>query len=140
MTASLNKVQLIGNLGSDPKSISGKDGNLFVTVSLATNEAVKVNGEWQSKVEWHSLIFFGVLTKVTEYLHKGSQIYAEGRLRNGQWTDKEGNNRQSVSIVVSNIQLLGQNKGSDVTDNNLAESHLTQMREMLTVDSEEVPF
>ena len=80
MTASLNHVQLIGNLGADPKSITGKNGQSFVTATLATNESFKRNDEWKTRVEWHQLLLFGKLSKVAEYLKKGSQIYLEGKV------------------------------------------------------------
>lgn len=141
MTASLNKVQLIGNLGAEPKIITGKDGQSFVTATLATNESFKQGDVWKTRVEWHHLIFFGNLTKVTEFLHKGSQTFIEGRLRANTWTDKEGHNRQSISIVVSNIQLLGQVKANeDKSETNTAEMHIAQMREMLQQESEDLPF
>ncbi|ADG24318.1 single-stranded DNA-binding protein [Legionella pneumophila] len=140
MTASLNRVQLIGNLGADPKSIAGKDGQSFVTTTLATNESFKQNDEWQTRVEWHQLVLFGKLTKVTEYLKKGSQVYLEGKLRSNQWTDNEGKARQALSIVVSHIQLLSLPKPTDESSNKIAEQHMAQMREMLQPDSEEIPF
>lgn len=140
MTATLNKVQLIGNLGADPKILSTKDDNLFITASLATNEAVKQNGEWTTRVEWHQLVIFGALTKITEYLQKGSQVFIEGKLRTNQWKDKDGNNRQGVSIVVSNIQLLGSNNPREDAQFTTAQDHLAQMRDVLTADSEDVPF
>ena len=132
MTVSLNRVQLIGNLGADPKTITSKDGQSFVTATLATNELFKQNSELKNRVEWHQLIFFGNQIKVTEYLHKGSLIFIEGTLRSSQWTDKDGNNRQSISIVVSNIQFLRSGKSNDdKSQTNIAESHMTLMREML---------
>ncbi len=140
MTAALNKVQLIGNLGGDPKSITGKDGQSFITVTLATNESFKQNEEWKSRVEWHQLLMFGKLTKVADYLKKGSQVYIEGILRSNHWTDSDDNNRQSLSIVVNNIQLLSQPKSADETSNKNAERHVAEMREMLQEPSEDVPF
>lgn len=140
MTASLNRVQLIGNLGADPKSITGKDGQSFVTATLATNESFKQNDKWQTRVEWHQLILFGKLTKVAEYLKKGSQVYLEGKLRSNQWTDNEGMTRQTLSIVVNHIQLLSPPKASDESSNKTAEHHMAQMRDMLQPDSEEIPF
>lgn len=140
MTVSLNRVQLIGNLGADPKSITGKDGQSFVTATLATNESFKQNDEWQTRVEWHQLILFGKLTKVAEYLQKGSQVYLEGKLRSNQWTDNEGKIRQALSIVVSHIQLLSSPKPADESSNKTAEQHMAQMREMLQPNSEEIPF
>ena len=140
MTASLNKVQLIGNLGAEPKTITSQNGQSFVTATLATNESFKQNDEWKTRVEWHQLVMFGKLTKVAEYLQKGSQVYVEGKLRSNQWTDGDGNTRQSVSVVVSNIQLFGQSKPADETARKTAESHMAQMREMLQAESEDIPF
>ncbi|WP_019215229.1 single-stranded DNA-binding protein [Legionella tunisiensis] len=140
MTASLNRVQLIGNLGADPKSITGKDGQSFVTVTLATNESFKQNDEWKTRVEWHQLVLFGKLTKVAKYLNKGAQIYLEGKLRSNQWTDNEGKARQALSIVVSHIQLLSTSKSTDESSSKTAEQHMAQMREILQPDSEEIPF
>ncbi|CZP78134.1 Helix-destabilizing protein [Legionella pneumophila] len=140
MTASLNKVQLIGNLGAEPKTITSQNGQSFVTATLATNESFKQNDEWKTRVEWHQLVMFGKLTKIVEYLQKGSQVYVEGKLRSNQWTDGDGNTRHSLSIVISNIQLLGQSKPADETANKTAESHMAQMRDMLQADSEDVPF
>ena len=140
MTASLNKVQLIGNLGAEPKTITSQNGQSFVTAALATNESFKQNDEWKTRVEWHQLVMFGKLTKVAEYLQKGSQVYVEGKLRSNQWTDGDGNTRHSLSIVVNNIQLLGQSKPTDETASKPAESHMAQMREMLQAESEDIPF
>ncbi|HHS3073603.1 single-stranded DNA-binding protein [Legionella septentrionalis] len=140
MTASLNRVQLIGNLGADPKSITGKDGQSFVIATLATNESFKQNDEWQTRVEWHQLVLFGKLTKVAEYLKKGSQVYLEGKLRSNQWTDNEGKTRQTLSVIVNYIQLLSHPKSADESSNKTAEHHMAQMREMLQTDSEEIPF
>ncbi len=140
MTAALNRVTLIGNLGADPKTIVGKDGQSFVTATLATNEAFKQNEEWKTRVEWHQLVIFGKLTKISEYLQKGSQVYVEGKLRSNHWTDGDGNTRHSLSIVVNNIQLLGHSKPVDETANKTAENHMAQMREMLQQNSEDIPF
>lgn len=140
MTAALNRVTLLGNLGADPKTIAGKDGQSFVTAILATNETFKQNEEWKTRVEWHQLVMFGKLTKVAEYLQKGTQVYVEGKLRSNQWTDGDGNTRHSLSIVVNNIQLLGQSKSADENSSRTAESHMAQMREMLQESSEDIPF
>ena len=143
MTAALNKIQLIGNIGADPKAITTKDGSFFVTASLATNESVKRNGKWESMVEWHLLIFFGSMTKITEHLRKGSQIYLEGRLRSNSWTDSAGSPHRTINIVVTSVQLLGyRTKEAETTElvSTSAEVHLAQMRDMLEASSEEIPF
>lgn len=144
MSATLNKVQLIGNIGAEPKSTTTKTGSIFVTTSLATNEAVKRNGEWETMVEWHQLIFFGSMIKVTEHFRKGTQVFVEGKLRSNSWTDAKGINHRATSIVVTNVQLLGQTKSKheQAPDpaSKSAEAHLAHMHDMLADDSGDVPF
>lgn len=144
MTATLNRIQLIGNIGAEPKTITTKEGKTFVTASLATNEAVKRNEKWENMVEWHQLIFFGSMTKVTEHLHKGSQVYIEGKLQSNSWTDNHGSTHRATNIVVTNVQLLSSPKQKsdqpDVAGSLNAEAHIAQMREMVETSSEEVPF
>lgn len=144
MTATLNKIQLIGNIGAEPKAVTTKDGNVFVTAPLATNEPMKRNGEWESIVEWHQLMFFGSMTKITEHLRKGSQIYVEGKLRSNSWTDKAGSLHRTTNIVVTNVQLLGHSKSKESEPAELAstsaEVHLERMRDILETSSEQVPF
>lgn len=144
MTATLNKVSLIGHIGAEPKSITTKGGDLFATASLATNESIKRNGEWESVVEWHQLVFFGNMVKITEHIRKGSQVYIEGRIRSNNWTDNAGNTQRSTSIVVTNVKLLGHAKAKEEPAEEpvsmSAETHLAHMREMLETSSEEAPF
>ena len=84
MARGVNKVTLIGNLGNDPEVRYSGNGNAVANVSLATAESWrdKDSGEQQERTEWHRVVFFGRLAEiVSEYLHKGSQIYVEGRLQ-----------------------------------------------------------
>ncbi|STX50910.1 single-strand DNA-binding protein [Legionella busanensis] len=139
MTAFLNKIQLIGHLGTEPKTITCKSGQSLVTATLATNESFKIKEERHTRVEWHQLVFFGSLTKVTDYLKKGSLVFVEGKLRSNPWTDEDGNNRHSISIVVSNIQCLGQEKANQAPTN-VADSHIANLRDMLQDNTVDVPF
>ena len=106
---SLNKVMLIGNVGRDPE-IRYLDGNAKVaTFSLATTERYKDrNGAMQENTEWHNLVAWRNLADIAEnYIKKGTQIYAEGRLRAREWTDQTGAKRRTTEIIVDNMQLLG---------------------------------
>ena len=131
MTASLNRIQLIGNIGAVPKKITGKDGQSFVTVTLATNESFKQGDEWQTSVQWYQLVLFGKQIKIAEYLKRGTLIYADGKLRTNQWQDNDGNNHQNINVIVNNIQLLAQIKFSDEISSQTASEHMAQMREKL---------
>ena len=85
MARGVNKVTLIGNLGNDPEVRYSGNGNAVANVSLATAESWrdKDSGEQQERTEWHRVVFFGRLAEiVSEYLHKGSQIYVGGPLQN----------------------------------------------------------
>ena len=113
--ASLNKVQLIGNLGDDPEVRAFPDGSRIATVSLATNDRWKdkQTGELKERPEWHQIVFAGpVVATVEKHLHKGSTIYLEGRLRTRKWQDKEGNDRYTTEVVARTFQFLGK-KTSD---------------------------
>ncbi|KXV33122.1 single-stranded DNA-binding protein [Gluconobacter thailandicus] len=105
MAASLNKVQLIGNLGKDPESRNTQGGNLIVNLTVATSETWKErqSGEKREKTEWHRVVIFNEhLAKIAEqYLRKGSKVYLEGQLQTRKWTDQSGQERYTTEIVLS---------------------------------------
>lgn len=140
--AVLNKVQLIGHIGNSPRCGETKENHFFASASLATNESYRRNGEWETKTEWHNLVFFGKLADIAaERLKKGGLVYIEGKLRSNNWTDTEGVKRQSINIVVQTIQLLDSAKPKELpeqADKPTAENYLAQMHSML--ECEEVPF
>ena len=115
--ASLNKVQLIGNLGDDPEVRAFPDGSRIATVSLATNDRWKdkQTGELKERPEWHQIVFAGpVVATVEKHLHKGSTIYLEGRLRTRKWQDKEGNDRYTTEVVARTFQFLDKKTSDSV--------------------------
>ncbi|MGE0484712.1 MAG: single-stranded DNA-binding protein [Gammaproteobacteria bacterium] len=110
MARGLNKVMLIGNLGADPEVRYTAGGSAVANVRLATAESWRDrdSGEQQERTEWHRVVFFGKLAEiVNEYLRKGSQVYVEGRLQTRKWQDRDGNERYTTEIVVSDMQMLG---------------------------------
>ena len=107
--ATLNKVQLIGNLGRDPEVGHTPNGTAVANVSLATTSTWKdrESGERQEETEWHRVVFFGRLAEVVgEYMKKGSPMYVGGRLRTRKW-DKDGQDHYSTEIVADEMQMLG---------------------------------
>ncbi len=108
--ATLNKVQLIGNLGRDPETRYTPNRTPVCTVSLATTNAWtdKQSGDRVEESEWHRVVFFGRLAEiVAEYLRKGRALYVEGRLRTRKWQDKDGRDVYTTEIVASEMQMLG---------------------------------
>jgi single-strand DNA-binding protein len=113
--ASVNKVILMGNCGKDPEVRYLPSGAAVATVTLATSSKRKdkATGEMVEDTQWHRLNFFDRLAEICgEYVKKGSQIYVEGRLKYGKYTDKDGVERNTVDITVSEMQLLGSRQGA----------------------------
>ena len=113
--ASVNKVILMGNCGRDPEVRYLPSGSAVATVTLATSTRRKdrTTGEMVEETQWHRLNFFDRLAEICgEYVKKGTQIYVEGRLRYGKYTDKDGVERQTTDITVSEMQLLGSRQGA----------------------------
>ena len=108
----VNKVILIGNLGRDPE-IQFIDGTTpMVKLPLATTETFKdKNGNLQSQTEWHNVILWRGLAELAQkYLHKGSMVYVEGRLRNRTWEDKDKIKRYSTDVHADNFVMLDKRK------------------------------
>src|ERR1700740_1516944 len=107
---SLNRVQLIGNLGKDPEVKYTPQGTPVAKVTLATNERFKdKSGNWQDRTEWHNVVLWQRLAEIAgEYLKKGSKVYIEGRLQTRSWDDKQTNQKKYMTEVVANdLVLLG---------------------------------
>ena len=104
----VNRVMLIGNLGKDP-DVQYLEGNIGVAkFSLATTETYKDrSGKLISQTEWHTVVLWRGLADLAEkYLHKGSLVYIEGRLRTRSWEDKEGNKKFATEVVGDNLIML----------------------------------
>ncbi|OOG59689.1 single-stranded DNA-binding protein [Rhodanobacter sp. C03] len=114
MARGINKVILVGNLGSDPELRSTGGGVSICSFSLATSESWtdKQSGEKQERTEWHRIKIFGRLGEIAaEYLKKGRQVYIEGSIRTDKFTGKDGVEKYFTDIIASEMQMLGSNEG-----------------------------
>ena len=110
MSRGINKAILVGNLAAEPEyRVLNNGENCVATVSLATNESYKdQQGNVQERTEWHRLVFWGKLAEIAnQYLHKGSQIYVEGKIRTRSYDDQSGERRYVTEIQVLDLQMLG---------------------------------
>ncbi len=117
MARGINKVILIGNLGSDPETRYMPGGRAVTNVRLATSESWrdKQSGETKERTEWHNVVFFNKLAEIAgEYLKKGSKVYVEGSLRTRQW-EKDGQKHYTTEIVAGEMQMLD-GRGDRVVD------------------------
>lgn len=105
MAGSVNKVILVGNLGSDPETKSFANGGKICNIRIATSETWpdKQSGERKERTEWHSVVIHsdGLVGIAEKYLRKGKKVYLEGKLQTRKWQDQSGNDRYSTEIVLN---------------------------------------
>lgn len=111
----VNKVILVGNVGIDPEVRTTESGVKVARVRLATSERYtdRQSGERKELTEWHTITLWrGLADVVDRYVHKGSQLFIEGRLRTREWMDKDNVKHYSTEILADNMQLLGSRSDS----------------------------
>lgn len=109
MAKDLNHCAFIGRLGKDPETRLMPNGDAVANFSIAVGESWKDrNGDKQEKTEWVRCVAFRKLGEIVgQYLTKGKQVYVSGKMQTRKWQDKEGQDRYSTEIVVSDMQMLG---------------------------------
>ena len=102
----LNKVMILGRLGTDPEVRTTQNGTVVATLSIATNDGIGEN----ITTEWHRVVVFGKSAEaIQKYTSKGSQLFVEGRLRTNKWKDKNGNTQYSTEIIANRFEFIGGN-------------------------------
>ncbi len=139
MSRGLNKVMIIGHLGRDPEMRYTPSGRPVTTFSVAVSRTWNtVDGERHSETEWFNIVAWGNLAEICkQYLHKGQQVYIEGRLQTRHWEDKEGQKRTSVEVVANEMMMLGDRR--DKSDTNESASEDTNQTDSES-DEDEFPF
>ena len=139
--AGVNKVILVGRLGKDPEVRYTPSGAAVANFSIATSEEWKDKntGEKQERTEWHRIVAWRRLGEICgEYLHKGSQIYIEGRLQTRDWEDRDGNKRYTTEVVAQSMQMLGGSTGKQGRAESTEESF--PVEEPISVPDDDIPF
>ena len=152
MAGSLNKVLLIGRLGSDPEVKQMVNGKNVARLSIATSNTWKDKntGEKKEKTEWHRVVIFneGLVNVVQQYVKKGTQVYIEGQLTTRKWKDeKSGVDRYSTEIILqgfnSTFKILSSKNSQieNIQDNNIEKSSLPNDENTPSNDlDDEIPF
>lgn len=109
MSSGVNKVILVGNLGSDPEVRTTSSGTTVANFRMATNEVFRTReGERDQRTEWHRIVTFGKLAEICgQYLKKGRQVYVEGRIQTREWEDQSGSKRYTTEIICNQMVMLG---------------------------------
>ena len=115
----VNKVILVGNVGMDPEVRTTENGVKVARLRLATTERFfdRQTNETREHTEWHTITLWrGLADIVDRYVHKGSQLYVEGRLRTRDWVDKDNNKRYTTEILADSMNLLGRRPDGAASD------------------------
>ncbi|HSM08035.1 MAG TPA: single-stranded DNA-binding protein [Gemmatimonadota bacterium] len=109
MSRSLNKAQIIGNLGADPEIRSTTSGVRVATLSVATSRSwTDRSGQPQEKTEWHRVVCWDKLAEICErYLKRGDRVYIEGRIEYRQWEGQDGQTKYTTEIRAREMIMLG---------------------------------
>lgn len=144
----VNKVILIGNVGTDPE-VRYLDGGVAVAnLRLATTESYKnKNGEKVDQTEWHNIVLWRGLAEIVEkYVKKGMRLYIEGRIRTRSWEDQNGVKRYTTEIYADNMQMLSSSRDNGgamgTTTTPAAGPSATKTPDITanTDDSDDLPF
>lgn len=104
---------LLGRLGKDPEARTLESGAMVVNFTLATSEVYKdkVTGERKEITDWHNVVLWrGLAETASKYLHKGDQVYIEGKMRTRSW-EKDNVTRYTTEVIGDGMTLLGGKQG-----------------------------
>lgn len=143
MARGVNKVILIGNLGTEPEVRHMPSGGAVANLTIATSEQWKdkQTGDMQDRTEWHKVVFYARLAEVCrDYLHKGSKVYIEGSLRTRKWQDKNGLDRYTTEIVGQNMQMLDSKGQTSQAPSNMDSMPGSEPLASESFEEDEIPF
>ena len=146
--AGVNKVILVGNLGRDPEIRVLDKGVKVARFSLATTESYndRNTGQRIEQTEWHNITLWRGLAEIAEkYMHKGSQVYIEGKLQTRQYQDKDGITKYATEIIGQNLTLLGTRQSPSPDQNPVSSNPVSEPKEPVNTgsdsdDTEDLPF
>lgn len=139
----LNRVFIAGYLGRDPETRVMPNGKTVTNFSIATTEKwTDKSGERQEKTEWHNIVAFDKKAEaINEYVRKGTPLLVEGKLQTRKWQDKEGNDRYSTEIVLSQFTFLpNPNRGRADGDDTASRQNEVAHQETDGGFDDDIPF
>jgi len=130
--SSLNRAQIIGNVGKDPEIRATQDGREIASFSVATSESWKdkSTGAKKESVEWHRIVVFneGLVKVIKQYVTKGTKLMVEGKIKTRKWVNKDGVDQYSTEIVLENyggqMILLGGKPSGGSSNDDVDDGHI----------------
>jgi len=134
--ASLNKVMIIGNIGSEPEMRFTPNGNPVTSFSVATNRVYTTpEGERKQETEWFTVVAWNKLAEqCNQFLTKGRLVYAEGRLRTRTWESQDGQKHYRTEIIANRVTFLDRQAAAPLPDERVEEAEVGEL------EPEDIPF
>ena len=129
----LNKMTVIGNLGTDPEMRYTPNGNPVTSFRIATTRIyTSADGERQQDTEWFTVVSWNQLAELcNQYLSKGRRAYVDGRLHSNSWVGPDGQTRFSNEIIADRVLFLDRQPSSPSA---------TENQDASTLEPEDLPF
>lgn len=117
--AALNKVMLIGNVGTDPEMRYTANGNAVTTFRMAVNRNYSgPEGERREETEWFSIVTWNKLAETcSQFLQKGRSAYVEGRLQTRSWEGQDGQRHFRTEVIANTVQFLDKGQAAPMPEN-----------------------
>ena len=116
--ASLNKIMIIGNIGSDPEMRFTPNGNPVTSFPVATNRVYTTpDGDRKEETEWFTVVAWGRLAeRCNQFLTKGRRVYCEGRLHTRTWESQDGQRHYRSEIVANLVLFLDRREAAPLSE------------------------
>jgi len=139
---SLNKVMIIGNVGTEPEMRFTPNGNPVTSFSVATNRVYTTpEGERRQETEWFNVVTWSRLAEnCNQFLTKGQRVYAEGRLRTRTWESQDGQKHSRTEIIANMVIFLDRQALADLPEEKAEEAALEPKVEEAELEPEDIPF
>ena len=134
--ANLNKVMIIGNVGSDPEMRFTPNGNPVTSFRVATNRVYTTpEGERKQETDWFTVVTWNKLAEqCNQFLSKGRLVYVEGRLHNRSWEGQDGQKRYRTEIIANRVTFLDRQSATQLGDEKVEEP------ETVEIEPDDIPF
>lgn len=140
----VNKVLLIGRVGTDPELRKMENSRSKLNLRIATTESYKnPNGEWHDITDWHTIVMWGPMAERGEKdIKKGNLIYVEGKIRTRSWEDKDGNKRYATEVISEYYQNLSPKEYAQKDNSNNSEQNSEEDIDFnnLNASDKDLPF
>lgn len=134
--ANLNKVMIIGNVGSDPEMRFTPNGNPVTSFRVATNRVYTTpEGERKQETDWFTVVTWNKLAEqCNQFLAKGRLVYVEGRLHNRSWEGQDGQKRFRTEVIANRVTFLDRQSSAAIGDEKVEEPDIVE------IEPDDIPF